>query len=942
MPKASPLQPSFTAGEFSPRLYGRTDSERYKTGLATCLNYLPTIEGPIIRRPGTKYSGFDVRDPSIPPVLIPFEASQTDTFMLEFGDKYIRFFKNGGALVTINSAVVRSNADYLAGAPSSGSDGYSSYSVDNTVPVSVGSTAVGQPLELPSPFNSSHLSQLRTSFQGGELYITCPDFPPYKLSRANDYKWSIAPLWPLLDGPYLPFNSDQTSGDRYNVSIVPTIVGTSLFNKVATVTALTNKFVVSNAVRLWGENSSYIYVAMSTVASHNFYLGQRVIGDSTGNGAGFAFGPSDGIMSGDIFGISNDRELRVYDNAFFTLGVAGGNGSVISSTFIHPALVSETCYNRLMAFSNAGKRYWGSITTILASSAHQFTIKIRETPLPNANTISSWQLGSFYETQSIDANNKIVSYWPRFNTFHQSRWILSGNAKSPQEVYGSVVNEFLEFRSSNSSYVVSDVNALQFIIASKNQNSIKWLASDSNALLAGGASSEFKISPSSQATALTPSNINASETSFFGSEDVTPVQTGNATLYVQRAGRKIRELNYFFQFNSYKSTDLTQLSNHITSPSVIEMEDVKETIPAVWGLRSDGQLISMVYGRDDETLKAGWARHELGGQSDSGGSAPKVLSMAVIAGSAATFDQLWMCTKRFINGTSVVNIEYMTKPFEDDSNLEDAIFLDCAGTYDNPKAITNISIAGSSIVTAPSHGFSNGDEVQITKVVGLNTSVVDINGYEFNSNRVNYGIFRVGSTATNTFFLTDINNGSSYIDTRGYSVYVSGGEVRKKISTISGLTWLKNEVVGILADGRVHPDTQVNSAGVLALSFSAAKVQVGLKYNSDGETLRADAGSGDGTSVGKLRRPARAAFLLHNIGEISVGMSFTNMVPMSDVEQFKADYSNADLMTPLFSGIARESLESQHDYDGQICFRQSAPLPGMVQSITPFIEENDV
>ena len=55
MPKVSPLQSNFNGGEFSPLAYGRVDLDRYGTGLATCLNYLPAIQGGLLRRPGTRF-----------------------------------------------------------------------------------------------------------------------------------------------------------------------------------------------------------------------------------------------------------------------------------------------------------------------------------------------------------------------------------------------------------------------------------------------------------------------------------------------------------------------------------------------------------------------------------------------------------------------------------------------------------------------------------------------------------------------------------------------------------------------------------------------------------------------------------------------------------------------------------------------------------------------
>jgi len=97
MPKASPIQSNFVSGEFGPKLNGRVDAERYRQGLATCLNYIPAIQGNLDRRTGTKHcrftstGGAKVR-------LIPFIYSQGDSFAVEIGTlsgrSYFRFYKN--------------------------------------------------------------------------------------------------------------------------------------------------------------------------------------------------------------------------------------------------------------------------------------------------------------------------------------------------------------------------------------------------------------------------------------------------------------------------------------------------------------------------------------------------------------------------------------------------------------------------------------------------------------------------------------------------------------------------------------------------------------------------------------------------------------------------------------------------------------------------------
>ena len=55
MAKVSAIQNNFNGGEISSLLYGRPDVDRYKTGLKTCLNFIPLVQGPVERRPGTVF-----------------------------------------------------------------------------------------------------------------------------------------------------------------------------------------------------------------------------------------------------------------------------------------------------------------------------------------------------------------------------------------------------------------------------------------------------------------------------------------------------------------------------------------------------------------------------------------------------------------------------------------------------------------------------------------------------------------------------------------------------------------------------------------------------------------------------------------------------------------------------------------------------------------------
>jgi len=90
---------SFNAGELSPLLDGRSDLEKYFSGCRLMENMIPLPYGPSERRPGT-YFVAEVKDSSKKARLLPFQYSTEQAYMLEYGDQYIRFFKDRGQIIT--------------------------------------------------------------------------------------------------------------------------------------------------------------------------------------------------------------------------------------------------------------------------------------------------------------------------------------------------------------------------------------------------------------------------------------------------------------------------------------------------------------------------------------------------------------------------------------------------------------------------------------------------------------------------------------------------------------------------------------------------------------------------------------------------------------------------------------------------------------------------
>ena len=77
---------------------GRTDFAKYFNGATNIENFVVLPHGQITRRPGT-YFVSEIKTSSANTRLIPFTFSTTQTYILELGNNYIRFFKDSGQIV---------------------------------------------------------------------------------------------------------------------------------------------------------------------------------------------------------------------------------------------------------------------------------------------------------------------------------------------------------------------------------------------------------------------------------------------------------------------------------------------------------------------------------------------------------------------------------------------------------------------------------------------------------------------------------------------------------------------------------------------------------------------------------------------------------------------------------------------------------------------------
>ena len=180
MPRSAPIQTNFTAGELSPRLEGRVDISKYINGCKSIENMIVQKHGPVSRRGGL-YFASEVKDSSKATRLLPFEFSVTQAYILEFGDQYIRFYKNYG----------RINSGPFAEEFSSEFN-------------------LGSAYEVATPYLEAEIFQLVITQSADVLYIAHENHEPRKLSRLSDINWTLSEI-DFQDGPYDAINATDTT-----------------------------------------------------------------------------------------------------------------------------------------------------------------------------------------------------------------------------------------------------------------------------------------------------------------------------------------------------------------------------------------------------------------------------------------------------------------------------------------------------------------------------------------------------------------------------------------------------------------------------------------------------------------------------------------------------------------------------------------------------------
>lgn len=500
----------------------------------------------------------------------------------------------------------------------------------------------GLPYEIVTPWEEADLFDLQFAQINDVTYITHPDYPVHKLSRVTDTNWTLTEV-SFLTPALLDENLDDTitiasSATAKGDPTTLTATGANIFEAghvgsyfqlahlraasylnidlTANGTSATAKVIGQWNVRTYGTWSADVLVQKSLDAGGTWTTVRSFAGRSDRN----------------VDAVGNADEEALYrlkvENYTAHTGTPRAVFEVVDA-YVY-GLVKITAYTDPTHVD-------GTIIKAVESTA--------ATPL--------WSEGAWSDVRG----------YPRAVTLHEQRLVFGGTDYQAQTIWGSVVGDYENF-----AYGANDTDAYNYTIGAKERNAIQWLVSHT-ALLIGTAGGEWVMSSGDDVNPISPTNVVARRQSNYGSDKLAAVVVNEVTIFVQRKGRRVREMNYSLESDRYVSPDLTILAEHVTAGKILQIAYQQQRNSIVWGVRGDGQLIGLTYEREQAVV--GWHRHVTDGLFES--------VATIYSGSDDVDDEVWTVVNRTIGGATKRYIERFN-PTEW-SEKKDAFFVDSGLSY---------------------------------------------------------------------------------------------------------------------------------------------------------------------------------------------------------------------------------------------------------------------
>ncbi len=231
---------ALNSGELSPRLILREDYDRYANALRTCRNFIPLPTGGVITQYGQRWIA-QTKNAALA-YLLPFEFSTTQAYVIEAGNLYFRFYRDGARIIDLSGGVLTmanngvglirvtmtaphglNTCDYIALIGVVGTDEANGEWIVTNITGSIVDlqasafvhtyTSGGtwsRPYEIATPYLLADIPDIKFAQSADTLYLVHGTYAPRKLTRTAHTAWTLDQIT-FLDGPYLDENVSTTT-----------------------------------------------------------------------------------------------------------------------------------------------------------------------------------------------------------------------------------------------------------------------------------------------------------------------------------------------------------------------------------------------------------------------------------------------------------------------------------------------------------------------------------------------------------------------------------------------------------------------------------------------------------------------------------------------------------------------------------------------------------
>ena len=547
-------QLAFTTGEVSPDVSSRFDLEQYKSALLEAENVVIRPYGAVAKRQGSQYVG-QVKYSDKPTRLFEFTTNTNNSFMLEFGDKYIRVWNYG----------------------------------------------IYTGIEVTTPFTSDILFDLNCNQSGDVMFICSGKYPIQTLSRYSDTDWRMS-TYKLTEQPYDEINTDNghtltvngdtitSTKDLFTQDMVGSVIQIAYYVEAVhtksageVVEKKVRRYMQGQTVEKTYNNINYNVGAYSTdtelswkFTTHGTWEGTVKLQISNNGGQTWK----------DYRTYTSKNDYNVTDTGKIEAGARLKYVSDIKSG-------SVNCDLSIMPFTQYGIVEIKSVTDAKNAKVNVLN------GIKEGEPSYQWKLGSWNRGRG----------YPKLCTFYQDRFVVAATDSKPNFIWFSRTGDYPNFGVEKVEGTITDDSAITLPVINRKMCEIRHLV-PANDLIILTSGNEWIVRGDKT---ITPTNCNLKTQTQRGALSCKPQFIGNRCVFVQERGGTVRDMGYSYESDNYTGQDLTLFVKTLVKGHLaVTSAYAQDPDSIIYYVRDDGQLNCLTYIPEQKVY--GWSHFVTNGK----------------------------------------------------------------------------------------------------------------------------------------------------------------------------------------------------------------------------------------------------------------------------------------------------------------------------------------